>query len=417
MRTNIGIGLARSDAGNIALLFALLLPVLLGAVGAGVDFGRYSLLRAELQEIADAAAIAGAREFLLSTSGGSLAAARGEQAALSGVARSGGGAAAKVDAKADNAAKSVTVALSVEFRPTLFVALVKTPIDLAVDATASATGGANICVIGLNRVDGDVVAIDDNAKLDGADCAVYSNSADPHGMLVKASAKLKSRFNCTAGGYGDKDHHFSPTPLTDCPPREDPLADRAPPSVGGCDHQNKTLKDYAGRLSPGVYCGGLTIDGASVVNLDPGVYVIKDGPLQVKDTSRFSGEGAGFYFTGIDARLLFEDKVVVSLAAPQTGAMAGVLFWQSPTATGIDRFEVKSNFVDRLVGTIYLPSAEFYAFASDEIAENSEYTAIIADRVQLAGKTTLVLNANYALTSVPVPAGLAGAGGQIFLRE
>lgn len=417
MRANSGCSLVRNDAGNIALAFALMLPLLLGAVGAGVDFGRYALARAELQEIADAAAIAGAREFLLSKSGSTLAVARAERAALSGASRSGGGKAATVNAKADSAAQSVTVALSLEFRPTLFVALVKTPIDLTVDATASATGGANICVIGLNRIDGDVVSLDDNATLAGDDCAIYSNSVDPHGMLVKASARLKSRFNCSSGGYGDNDHHFSPTPLTDCPPREDPLAGRTPPSIGGCDHQEKSLKEFVGRLSPGVYCGGLIIDGASVVDLDPGVYIVKDGALQVKDLSRLRGEGVGFYFTGVDARLLFEDKVVVSLAAPLTGAMAGVLFWQSPAATGIDRFEVKSNFVDRLVGTIYLPRAEFYAFASDEIAENSEYTAIIADRIQLAGKTTLVLNANYALTSVPVPAGLAGAGGQVFLRE
>jgi len=70
-------------SGNVALTFALLLPVLLGAAGAGVDLAHYASARAELQEIADAAAIAGAREYLISRTAGAIAEDRAEHSALS----------------------------------------------------------------------------------------------------------------------------------------------------------------------------------------------------------------------------------------------------------------------------------------------------------------------------------------------
>ena len=50
----------RAQDGNVALAFGLLLPVLLAAGGAAIDIALYSSARSSLQEIADAAAIAGA---------------------------------------------------------------------------------------------------------------------------------------------------------------------------------------------------------------------------------------------------------------------------------------------------------------------------------------------------------------------
>lgn len=409
--------IGRAGTGNVVLIFALIAPLLLGFAGAALDFGRHAVLRAELQEVADAAAIAGAREFLLASSSAVVARGSAERTARASLARMREGADVALSISADEAAQSVTADLSLKLRPTFLVKLTRRLATAGATATAQATGGVDICVLGLNRIDADVLLLDDRAALEAPKCGVYANSADPHGLLVKGAALLKSGFNCTAGGYGDSDLAFAPTPVTDCPPRADPLSARVAPTAVGCDHQNLSLIDHVGRLAPGVYCGGLTIDGSSKINLDPGIFVMKDGPLQIKDKTRLSGEGVGFYFVGADARLLFEDKAVISLAAPVEGAMAGILFWQSPTATGRDRFEVKSNFVDRLVGTIYLPSAEFFAFASDEIAEDSEYTVIIADRIHLTGRTTLVLNSNYALTPVPPPMGLAGVGKQVVLRD
>ncbi len=405
------------ERGNIALAFALLAPVLIGAAGAAIDFARYSSIRSELQEIADSAALAGAREYLTNRNAADIAEKRAEYSANSLLQRAGGLDGASAFAEADDQQASVSVKAEFSYRPTLLVALYQSPLQIEVNSLAQVSGGANVCVLGLEETAGDTVYIEDNARLTGVDCSVYSNSTDPKGLLVKSSGFLDTAFNCSAGGYGENDRHFSSPPLPDCPKRDDPLAGRIEPAVGGCDHQDLTFKDHVGRIFPGVYCGGLIVDDASRVTLDAGIYVFKDGPFEVKSISRVDGDGVGLFFTGVNAGIKFEGKSAISLAAPETGAMAGVLIWQSKGVTGIDKFEIYSNFVDRLVGTIYLPDAEFIAAATAEVAEESAYTAIIAKKITLRKNTRLVLNTDYTRTSVPVPAGIANAGGALHLRR
>lgn len=406
-----------SQGGNVALAFGLLLPVLLAAGGAAVDTALYANARQELQEIADAAALAGGREYLLNKASHGLARERAQTVATNLLASKPALAGAKAKAKAKSGGRSVNVDIAYGYRPTLFVAMIESPIMIDVSATAEVSGGSNICVIGLHPTKGDTVTLDDQSLLRGNDCSVYSNSTDAHGIVVNGGARINSAFTCTAGGYDGPSGGFNPAPVTDCPPREDPLAAFTEPTVGPCAHTDLQLLDFSGRLSPGVYCGGLVIDGASDVTFDPGVYVFKAGALQVKDVSHIAGEEVGFFFTGEGSRLLFEDKVSVSLSAPAKGDMAGVLFWRSKSATGNGVFEVKSNFVDRLVGTIYLPNDTFFVSVTEEVAEASAYTAIVAEQVQLVGRSKLVLNTDYSASPAPPPPGIASAGEQLRLRQ
>ena len=313
--------------------------------------------------------------------------------------------------------RTVTVSIRHGYRPALFVEMFKSPIMIEVSATAEVSGGSNICVISLHEDKGDTIKLDDNAILRGKACSVFSNSTDPHGIVVNGLASIDSAFICSAGGYDGPIAAFDPAPVTDCPRRDDPLKDFPEPATGPCDHTDLQLPDYRGRLSPGVYCGGLVVDGTSNIDFAPGIYVMKDGEFQVKGSSRVSGEGTGFFFTGAGSRAMFEDKVNVSLSAPVTGEMAGILFWRSKNATGHGAFEVKSNHVDRLVGTIYLPKSEFYVSVTEEVAEASAYTAIIADQIWLVGRSKLVLNTDYAATPVPPPPGIARAGEALRLRQ
>ena len=68
-----------------------------------------------------------------------------------------------------------------------------------------------------------------------------------------------------------------------------------------CDHRNLTLKrgDYS--LLPGIYCGGIIALSSSRIHLEPGIYVIKDGPFHLGGTSSLSGFDVGFIFKGRNA--------------------------------------------------------------------------------------------------------------------
>lgn len=70
-----------------------------------------------------------------------------------------------------------------------------------------------------------------------------------------------------------------------------------------------------------------------------------------------------------------------------------------------------------LIGTIYIPKGELRVDATSPIADESAYTAIVADKMRLYGGPHLVLNTNYDQTDVPVPAGIRGAGQPVALSR
>ena len=94
----------------------------------------------------------------------------------------------------------------------------------------------------------------------------------------------------------------------------------------------------------------------------------------------------------------------------------------------MDRIETMQAFVTvadhkgfapaarKLLGTIYLPNSELEITGAGDVAQESAYTIIIADKIHVR-ESRLVVNANYAATDVPVPAGLGPNSGQITLEQ
>jgi Flp pilus assembly protein TadG len=403
--------------GNVALIFALVLPLLLAFVGAGVDYARYAAVRAEIQEIADGAAIAGARQYLLSKDGNQLPEAIAKQAARNKLDHSINLASAVIRTSGSQTDSTVQVEIDYAMTPSFLVGVFRNPLDVNAVATAQASGSANICIITLEPSTKETLSMTADAKITGAKCAVYVNSTNQTAIGVYNFAKISTALTCSSGGFGGTTMNYAPAPLTDCPPRGDPLAERTPPTIGACDHSKFSVKDFVGVLQPGVYCGGLTILGNSDVEFAKGIYVIKDGDMEVLGASKIFGEEVGFYFSGNGADLFMNGDADVSLSAPITGPMAGILIWQDPLGKTAKVFEVASNNVKTLVGTIYLPKGKFLGRANAPVAQSSAYTAIIANKIELLAGVNLVLNTNYGQTPVPVPAGLGGSGGQVSLRQ
>ena len=409
--------LSSSRNGNVALMFALLAPLLLACVGAGVDFARYTSIQTELQEAADRAALAGAHQFLLKKTDAATPKAVAEASMASSLSEDANLSAAHYAARADSTAATVDVDIDYAMQPTFLVGIFKSPIDIAVSASAQAGGSANICVLGTDPNASRTVYLDKNARLSGDDCAVFSNSKNVKGLSVLKSAAIESALICSAGGYEGEGHNFSPQPLVDCPVKSDPLASRQPPSFSGCDHTKFEVTSGVTTLFPGVYCGGLKIDNDANVTFASGVYVIDDGELRIDGNAKAIGDGVGFYFTGGGAKMTIAGDADVEFTAPLTGPLAGLLFFEDPNGNGARLFRITTPNARRLVGTIYLPNGRFLADASGAVADESEYTAIVARRIELNSDVRLVLNADYDLTPVPVPGGIKGAGAIVMLRQ
>ncbi|MGY2048834.1 pilus assembly protein TadG-related protein [Methylobacterium sp. JK268] len=458
-------------AANVLVMFGLGAPALFGAVGVALDYASWRSQVQVLQNAADAAALAVVSDMQVAAATSqrmqavaesqvrALAASRDGDGPVSvatqAVYRASTGGAFVPTLVAGDSTPPTGATVTLTWRKRAIMSRLVTPLltDIAVTATAETLGTVKVCVVALDAAGSSTVALTDLARVEAGNCSVYASSPSPTALDAQAASLVTSLRTCAVGGYAGSGANFRPAPITGCPAIRDPLADRVAPAVGGCSYTNLTVSGESRVLSPGTYCGGLTVAGDATVTLNPGVYVMKDGPLVVGPAAArlgvtaaglgtpsacadptatinvnllnctvglsvaigsLKGTNVGFYFTGTVAPdsdgvvrpLNFLKNSRVELTAPRTGDMAGLLFHEDRAAPEGRRFEITSDSARRLVGTIYLPRGTFAVAANQVVADLSEYTAIVARRITLAQAPRLVINADYAATDVPVPKGL-----------
>lgn len=403
-----------NDSGVIALKFALILPVLLAAFGFTIDRIRHSHAQDVVQALADSAALAAAKEL-------SLADRKYED--LAAIVQ----AMAEVYANQETSQKpkttttvtsdpmEVAVTVSAEFK-SMFkgVSLLSLPAVRA-HAVARVVGKPNICLLGLNETDAGTISLEQQARVTGQNCAVYSNSEHTKGLKAKNSATLTASIICTRGGKDGGPGNFTPSPLVDCPSFEDPLLSRPEPVAEECDPALPTVISTSMSLDPGTYCG-LELQSGADVTLRDGVFIFKDKPLVVHDGAKLHAASSSLYFSD-QATFTFEPRSTISLSAPSDGPMAGLLVFVSRSQQDSLRYKILSDDARVMVGTVYVPKGELIIDASNPIADQSAYTAVVADKVRIYGGPHLVLNTKYSDTDVPVPDGIRGAGQPVVLAR
>ncbi|MEE4239180.1 MAG: pilus assembly protein TadG-related protein [Anderseniella sp.] len=409
------------SAGSVAIMFGIAAPVLVGVAGVAVDYARYNSTVANLQGLADGAAVAAVRGMAVANTNANTAESTVDsyvRQKAEEMAWQKGGQDIEVTTQISPAGDAVEVQLSQEWSPMLahvLIGEIKTPV--VVSTTAKLVGGTKICVLALDPGVSAALTLTGDAVLEANGCGAYSNSVSTTGLSSYKNSLLTASAICSAGGYGGSTSNFNPAPLTDCPAMADPLAGRPAPAVGACDYTNMSVNSETRTLQPGVYCGGLLISGTSNVTFDAGTYIIKDGGFQVTHTATVTGTNVGFFLTGSGTRFLFAGGSTVSLSAPTSGDMAGLLFFEDRLNPAGQNHEIVSENARELVGTIYLPKGSFAVSSKKPVADQSAYTAIIANSIQLHKYPRLVLNTNYEQTNVPVPSGLVQTGGSVVLTK
>lgn len=399
--------------GNITMMFALGLPGLLGAVGVASDFAVLEMKRTSLQAAADTSALAAAKELsIASSTDSSIVAAARNYVATELTANDAN---AVTTVTVDHKKGSVTVALSEVWTPFFahFINSGVTPVS--VQATGILAGSTNICVLALHPTSNQALVMTKTAKLTANGCAVYSNSNHSTGLFVDSGASLTATLTCSVGG-AVATGIISPSALTDCSPVNDPLAGRAAPTFSGCDFNAYQISGGTAVLTPGVYCGGLSVTGKAQVTLTSGTYVIQGGALTVAGQSSFTGDHVAFYLSGDSAVINFNGLSTVALSGAKDGDMAGLLFFEDRAAIPDRMHRINSDKAQNLTGTIYLSRGYLKIDPNTPVANNSAYTAIIVSRLELTQSPTLVLNSNYGSTDVPVPAGIQSSA-SVFLSN
>jgi Flp pilus assembly protein TadG len=400
----------RDSRGSVMLASALAIPAMVFGGGVAVDVSRFYNARAAAQSAADAAALATVHEVALAGSTRQRLTAAASSFARNSLGRLGDN--ASIEARASSQDATVTVDISIPV-PSSFGSLTGlTSKTVSASATARLSGSMKICLLALEPTKNNTVEIVKTARVHAPECSAFVNSTDPKGLSVKDTAKLSARSICTSGGYEGGASNFEPAPRIDCPTIPDPLAARQPPAAAPCTYNNTLVETGIVVLRPGVYCGGIKITNDATARLEPGIYIIRGSKLVVDGKATIEGTDVGFYFDGNAAQFEFDTETTVSLAAPSTGQMAGILFFEDRNASPGSKHKILSNNAHTLLGTIYLPRGLLFIDANRPISERAAYTIIVASQIEMISGPELFLNANYGATTVPVPQGVGPIAGR-----
>jgi hypothetical protein len=144
-------------------------------------------------------------------------------------------------------------------------------------------------------------------------------------------------------------------------------------------------------------------NGATVILL-PGEHYFTKGVLTMQNDSTLTGSNVVMVFND-DSSFNFKDNASITLTGRSSGQYAGFVI--ATTRSNTNTFSISSDAAKQLEGAIYVPHATLSITGNnDQVAAQSAWTVIVAQALQMQGSPNLVINANYASSSVPVPAGV-----------
>jgi Flp pilus assembly protein TadG len=371
---------AADRKGATAMLVALGAPVIFGFTAFAVDVGLWRAEQMRLQAAVDVATLAAAHAQMNGADETTTRDVVARELARNGFDPAGDGVGftmALVDRQPPTPYKDVEVAASTDGAYYFAKLFLSEPPLLE----ASALGGIDpgnlgrICVLGLEVDQPGSVQFDGNPEVD-LNCSVASNSEDVvASMQIASNSVITAAALIAAGGITNVDsaNITADAIWPEAPPVVDPFGpfgrNLQPPLAGTCDVNGQTNVKRDMVLTPGRYCGGIRVNGATAT-FAPGLYVIYNGDLDTIGQASLVGEGVTFVLTGSTANQIgsmnFSGGTHLDLAAPAAGTpwaealgYEGILFYQDQNATaklsnGGDNL-LLGGTVARLDGTAYFP--------------------------------------------------------------
>ncbi len=385
--------------GNASILFGLLLLPIVGLIGLSIDYARAMHAHSELQEAADAAAIAGARlpataNYNRYEAATKLLAAGLELTSLSGVTSSINASNAEVVVKAEYALPTVMLGL---------MGIEELQIKVSTGARSQIENGGVACLVSLSETSSDGLHLQGINQAAADNCWAWVNSSSATSINADGAAKATAQGFCTVGRTSGA-AHFGPAPYTGCAPMEDPFAQRfasAYPDTESCTKTNVSLKNGIYTLSPGVYCGNTILKPQAHVTFEPGTYVFKNGILEIQGQASATGNGVTFVFDGPEARPIVRGGGAIDIKAPTEGDLAGFLIVKRAEGSDIREMIVQGGGRVNLVGVIYAPEWRINISGNGEINQDSQFFAMVADDFYMEGNGRLWIRSDAAAAGMP----------------
>jgi Flp pilus assembly protein TadG len=379
--------------GNVAILFALFLPVIVGGAGFGVETTYWYYKRLALQAAADSAAYSAALE----KRGGGNSTEVTTVAKLT-VSQNGFTEPAttiQVNPQTVSGGGSVEVVLTDKAERFFTGIFMDSDPVIVTRATATFNSASNACILALSATASKAANFSGSSTLTLTGCSVMSNSNASDSLNVQGAALMTTTCAIAVGSVSATSGlHMTEcaTPITNAPSVADPYSGLAVPAIPGNTISNKNQSNTT--LSPGRYTNGLVLKDN--VTLNPGVYYM-EGDFNVSANANVVGTGVTIYMASGNVGMLANGTV--NLQAPTTGPYAGVLFFGNRNVASDNKFNGTAN--SKLTGAIYFSKGRI-DYAGNFSGLNG-CTQVVGDTVEWTGNTTVSVDCSaYGMKTLPV---------------
>ena len=424
-----------NEAGQVAVITAIVaLPLLLG-VSVAVDSHRIGLERAKLQSALDNAALAAITDQTLTS------AERSEHATERFWANMSGEQNVEFSVvESDDQLIEISAEMAVS---TLFSGIVgRETVSFKADSAAEITKGRTVCMLALDPDSARSFEVSHGAAL-AADCSVQVNSRHQSAAVVDHGGVTSAHSFCVAGGATGE---YEPFVNTECATLGDPYTHlemevTSEPCIDE-DELRELMNDWRSerdavenhvieedrrtalaraegrvwyptyfekaRLKPGNYCRGLSLSAKEFI-LEPGEYHIGGSGIYFGWGTELIGEDVTFVLRD-KARVEVADGSILNIKAPNTGPYAGLVIAQNienksmadPRYPNVESIIRDGSKLD-LIGTVYLPSHKIRFLGGSLSKTHAPATAFIAHQISVNDGALISVSADHVSAgSVPI---------------
>jgi hypothetical protein len=391
----------RTDqSGSYLVISALLMPVLVGIVGLGTEAGLWYTRHKKMQSATDSAALSAATDYYLNHKADKLPLQAQSIAASYGFVADANGVTLTLNHPPTSGPyagdqKAVEVVIREPQKRLLSVLYSATSMEISARSVAIGNGGKG-CVIALDPTASGAATVQGTAEVHLDGCSLYDNSnsgsaltAGGSGTLAAESINVVGRIANTSGITATEGIATGQTPI------DDPYANASFGSFSGCDKTNYVAKITV-TISPGVYCGGISLNAGANVTLNPGIYYLDQGSLSVNGGATLTGIGVTLVFTSSSGRnyasATINGGANINLVAPTTGPTAGIVIFGDRNMTAGTAFKLNGGSSEVFGGAIYVPRGD--VTFSGGAASTNGCLQLVANTVTFVG------NANFAINCV-----------------
>jgi hypothetical protein len=284
----------------------------------------------------------------------------------------------------------VTVVATGDIPTTLLAIAGTASMKTSVTSVAASGSSSPVCILALDTDLPNGIEVYGNASLTANECSAASNSGDDAGIKTYGAATAQAEEFGVVGGFDGK---FSPVPETGIVALADPYKDIRLPPLGPCFDVGNRLQRDAFVLQPGTYCGGAKIMSGAEVVLEPGLYVMTDGPFEVQSGAVVKGEEVTIAFSGKGSTLSLQGGASLSLTAPKNGPFKGIVLFSESTSKHVEWATLSGGATLTYEGALYLPTHELWV--KSPATERATLTAttngygVIAKRIWVQGNASV----------------------------